>query len=88
MAHMDACGRQRGALSAGTCRALRGALTLCAVIRVQKVPFPDVVNAAVGLAGALLLPGHREAPTGLCAKQKCQNGRAHCALTAELCHNI
>lgn len=40
---MDACSREGGALSAGTRRALCSALTLGAVIRVQKIPFPDIV---------------------------------------------
>lgn len=80
VADMDARSRERGALSAGTCGALGGALTLGAVIRVEKIPFPHEVNAAVGLAGGFLLSGDREARTGLCAKQQCQNGRAYCAL--------
>lgn len=58
VADMDACSRERGALSAGTCGALSGALTLGAVIRVQKIPFSHVVYAAVSLAGAFLLSGH------------------------------
>lgn len=57
VADMDARGRERGALSAGTCGALSGAFTLGAVIGVQKIPFPHEVYAAVGLAGALLLLG-------------------------------
>lgn len=57
VADMDARSRERGALSAGACGALGGAFALCAVIRVQKIPFPHEVNAAVCLAGAFLLPG-------------------------------
>lgn len=79
VADMDACSRERGALSPGARRALGGTLTLGAVIRVQKIPFPHVVYAAVGLAGALLLPGYREAKHGLCAKEDRRDGRAYCA---------
>lgn len=93
VADMDACSRESGALGAGTRRALSGAFTLGAVVGVQKIPLPDIVYAAVGLAGAFLLPCDREARTGLCAKQKCQNGRAHSALqgkafTKNLCHDL
>lgn len=91
VADMDACSRERGAVSAGTRRALGGALTLGAVVRVQEIPFSNIVYAAVGLAGALLVSGDREAQTGLRAKHKCQSGRAYCALqgnvlTETLCH--
>lgn len=58
VADMDARRRESGALSAGTCGALGGALTLGAVVGVQKIPFPHEVYAAVGLAGAFLLCGH------------------------------
>lgn len=80
VADMDARSRQRGALGAGTRGALGGALTLGAVVRVQEIPFPHEVYAAVGLAGGFMLSGDGEARSGLRAKQKCQNGRAHCAL--------
>lgn len=83
VADMDARSREGGALGAGTRRALRGALALCAMVRVQKVPFSHVVDAAVGLAGAVLLRGHREAEGGLCVKQQCQEGHAQPALQAE-----
>ncbi|KAI3374835.1 hypothetical protein L3Q82_021373 [Scortum barcoo] len=76
---MDARSREGGALGAGACGALGGALTLGAVVGVQKVPLPNEVHAAVGFAGALLLVGHREARAGLRAKQQCQNGRAYFA---------
>lgn len=74
---MDARGRQRGALGARTRRALCRALALRAVVRVQKVPFPHEVNAAVLLAGAFLLARHRKASSGVRAKQQRQSGRAH-----------
>lgn len=80
VADMDACSRQRGALSAGTCRTLGGALTLSAMVRVQKIPFPNKVYAPVCLAGALLLSGDWESQTGLCVKEKCQNCCAYSAL--------
>lgn len=76
VADMDARGRQRGALGAGARGALGRALALGAVVRVQEVPFPHVVDAAVGLTGVLRLPGHREAPAGPCAEQQRQNGCA------------
>lgn len=57
VANMDACSREGGALSARTCGALRGAFTLNAIIRFQKIPLPYKVYAAVGLAGAFLLSG-------------------------------
>lgn len=79
VADMDAGSRQRGALGAETHRALCGALTLRAVVRVQKVPFPHEVYAAVLFAGAFLLPRHRKARNCVCAKQQCQSGRAHSA---------
>lgn len=58
VAHMDAGGRQRRALGAGARRAFGCALALGAVVRVQEIPLTHVVNAPVGLTGALLLPGH------------------------------
>lgn len=58
VAHMDAGGRERRALSAGTRRALSRALALCAVVRVQEIPLSYIVNAPVGLTGALLLTSH------------------------------
>lgn len=69
MADMDARRREGRALGARTRGALRGALTLGAVVRIQKVPFPDEVDAAVGLAGAFLLPGHGEATSRLRAQE-------------------
>lgn len=77
---MDARRRQRRALGAGARGALRGAFALGAVVRIQEVPFPDKVNAAVVLTGAFLLPGHREAASRLCVKEERQDGRAYCAL--------
>lgn len=60
VANVNARSRERGAFSAGTHGALRGALTLGAVIRVQEIPFSHVVYAAIGFAGALLLSSDRE----------------------------
>lgn len=80
MAHMDAGGREGCALGAGAHGPLRGALALGAVIQVQKVPLPHVVNTAVGLAGILLLYWERETPSGLCAEQKSPERRAQTAL--------
>lgn len=79
VADMDAGSRQRGALGTEAHAALCGALTLRAVVRVQKVPFPHEVNAAVLLAGAFLLPRHRKARNCVRVKQQCQSGRAHSA---------
>lgn len=77
VAHVDARGRERGALCAGTRRAPGGAFALGAVVGVQKIPFPHEVHAAVGVAGAFLLSGgDREAKSGLRAKRQRQNGRA------------
>lgn len=58
VAHMDAGGRQGRALSTCTRRALCRALALGTVVRVQEIPLPDVVNAPVGLTGALLVRVH------------------------------
>lgn len=77
MANVDTCSWERGAFSAGTHGALSGALTLSAVIRVQEIPFSHVVNAAIGLAGALLLSSDRKAKTSLRAKYECQKDRAY-----------
>lgn len=84
VAHMDTGSRQSGALGAVTNGAIYGALTLRAVVRVQKVQFPHVVNAAVFFAGYFrrrrrrrLL--HRKTRNYMCAKQHCQSGGAHSA---------
>lgn len=58
VAHMDAGGRERRALGAGTRSTFCRALALGAVVGVQEIPLSHVVNAPVGLTGALLLPGH------------------------------
>lgn len=93
VAHVDTRCRERGALSARTGGALRGALTLGTVIRVQEIPFPHVIYAAIGFAGAVLLPCHREAHTSLCAEEKYQTHRAYSALHGEalieeMCHSV
>lgn len=80
VAHMDAGGREGGALGAGAHGPLRGALALGAVIRVQKIPLSHVVSTAVGLADILLLYCEREAPSGLCAEHKSPECRTQTAL--------
>lgn len=60
MADVHAGGWQSSALCPGTGWALWGALTLGAVIRVQKIPLSDIVDAAIGLTG-VDLGGHGQA---------------------------
>lgn len=67
---MDAGGREGCALRAGAGGALRGALTLGAVVRVQEEPLSNEVDGAIGLAGAVVVSGHREAQGALRAKQQ------------------
>lgn len=87
VAHVDARRRERGALRARADGALGGALALGAVVRVQEVPLPQVIGAAVSLAGVLLLPWHREAGPHLSAQRERQEGAGHpLARAGALCH--
>lgn len=69
VAHVDAGGGQCGALCPRAHRALRRALTLRAVLRVQEVPLTHIVHRAVRLTRPVL-PGHRQAKDAQHAEQK------------------